>query len=261
MPPLSPSSPYLLLAFAGCAFLILGTILASLLPIQLALPMAELICLLIPAMLFRRGFAPPAGGWPALRPAQPWWWVLLACAGAAALGLSINALAAVSTHLHPSLAARAAQYAVQTRAMLHPDSLWLTVAAHLSVIVCAPLTEEALFRGAMLPAQRAFTPQVLLVCLINGALFSAFHMNPLVLVPLTLLGAYLAWLTITTRSVTPAILAHATMNGMSAAMVPLQQDAPALDAVPLAELALPGVMAGVVAATIITALHRTMRPV
>jgi membrane protease YdiL (CAAX protease family) len=261
MPPLSPGSPYLLLAFAGCAFLILGAILASLLPIQLALVLAELICLLIPAMLFRRGFAPPAGGWPALRPAQPWWWALLACAGAAALGLSINALAAISTHLHPSLARQAVQYAAQTRAMLHPDALWLSIAAHLSVIVFAPLTEELLFRGAMLPAQRAFTPQVLLVCLLNGALFSAFHMNLLVLVPLTLLGAYLAWLTISARSVLPAILAHATMNGMSAAMVPLQQDAPALDTVPIAELALPGAMAGVVAATILAVLHKTRRPV
>jgi uncharacterized protein len=99
------------------------------------------------------------------------------------------------------------------------------------------------------------------VCLLNGALFSAFHMNLLVLVPLTLLGAYLAWLTISARSVLPAILAHATMNGMSAAMVPLQQDAPALDTVPIAELALPGAMAGVVAATIFAVLHKTRRPV
>ncbi len=258
MPPIAKESPYILLALAGLSFLIVGAIAAALLPLPLAIISAELLCLLIPALMFRRAFDPPQGGWPALRPAQPWWWVALACAGAAALGMSINALAAGLTHLSPALAAQSVEYAAKTRAMLHPEATWLMIAAHLSVIVFAPLTEECLFRAAMLPAQRAFMRPAL-ACAVNGLLFGAFHFNLLVLLPLAILGAYLAWLTLTARSYTPALLGHATMNGLSAAMIPHQIDAPPAHTLPLVEIIAPGAAAASIAAGLIFVLYRTAR--
>jgi membrane protease YdiL (CAAX protease family) len=243
---------------AGLAFILVGAIFAALLPLPLALMGAEVLCLLIPALVFRKAFAPPQGGWPTIKPAQPWWWIVIACITAGALGMSINAIAALSTHLSPTLAQQAAEYSAQTRSMLLPEQNWLMIAAHLSVIVFAPVTEEALFRAAMLPAQRAHLPAAA-ACLLNGLLFAAFHFSWLVLLPLTLLGAYLAWLTLRARSPLPAILGHATMNALSVTLLHGPPTAPAHTLSPL-DLALPLLTAGPVAIALLALLHHTARP-
>ena len=48
----------------------------------------------------------------------------------------------------------AEQYAETLKKMLRPDSLALQIAAYVSVVVFAPLCEEFLFRGFLLPLQR-----------------------------------------------------------------------------------------------------------
>lgn len=81
------------------------------------------------------------------------------------------------------------------------------------VVTCiaAPLSEEVLFRGVLFGALRdrwGDWP----AALVSGAAFAASHLNWFVFVPFTILGVLLAWITSQTRSVWPAVIAHAVFN-------------------------------------------------
>ena len=90
------------------------------------------------------------------------------------------------------------------------DILLLFGAAVLTAAVC----EEFLFRGLLLQLLRRRSGW--LVAIVSSALlFAVFHLNPVVLAPVGLVGAYLAVLVWRSGSLYPAILAHALNNGLA----------------------------------------------
>jgi membrane protease YdiL (CAAX protease family) len=92
---------------------------------------------------------------------------------------------------------------------------WLIV---LAVVILAPLAEEVFFRGVVYNAwlreagrRWAFFG--------SSALFAAVHLSLVSLVPIFLLGLALAWVYERSRSLLAPIVMHATVNGVSVALV------------------------------------------
>lgn len=89
------------------------------------------------------------------------------------------------------------------------------VSFNLVMLALVPgLCEELLFRGY---AQRQFERWggAASGVLLSGVLFGAYHLRPSQLLPLIVLGTYLAYLTWRTGSVWPAIVVHIMHNGLA----------------------------------------------
>lgn len=91
------------------------------------------------------------------------------------------------------------------------DNPFAIIFGGITVCVIAPVMEELVFRGLMLPAlTKKFNAFVsVLLC---GLAFSLMHMNPEQTVYQFFIGCVCSYLTIRTRSVLPAITVHATSN-------------------------------------------------
>lgn len=139
--------------------------------------------------------------------------------GILALGIAANALMALEVHWFTFLEAFAEQYQQYVgRLILDATGLdrWLGIVA---ICLAAPICEELLFRGTFLPEQREFSSTTTAV-IANGLLFAAFHQNPISLVPLAFIGAFLAHLVVLTESLWSAVFAHAMLNGFNGLVVP-----------------------------------------
>lgn len=88
------------------------------------------------------------------------------------------------------------------------------VGLFLAIVVAAPLAEEFICRGILLPAlrDRWGTGTALVV---SSLAFGAMHLNPWQFGYATLIGLVLGWLRIRTGSVFPGVLMHALNNGIS----------------------------------------------
>ena len=86
-------------------------------------------------------------------------------------------------------------------------------------VLLAPLLEEALFRGFLLPAAaRRYGRGVAIAA--TAILFGAMHASdPIAVVPLAALGAALGWLRVWSGSLWPCLLLHALNNGLAMAVV------------------------------------------
>ncbi len=84
----------------------------------------------------------------------------------------------------------------------------------LAAVVTAAICEEFLFRGLLmhLMLRRAGWRSAIVW---SSVMFALYHLNPLVILPITLVGAYLAVLVWRSGSLYPAILAHALNNGLA----------------------------------------------
>lgn len=95
---------------------------------------------------------------------------------------------------------------------LRGDHLILLTIFHIGVVpaVC----EEVLFRGHIL---RNFerSMHVWTAIIVSGIIFGLFHVRLTQFIPLAALGMLLAWLTVKTRSLWPAVVAHFVNNGGS----------------------------------------------
>jgi membrane protease YdiL (CAAX protease family) len=94
--------------------------------------------------------------------------------------------------------------------------------AVIALVIVAPLTEELLFRGLILQGFLGRYSTVTAV-LVSALLFTLVHMNPYQVASAWLMGIYLAWLFILTRSLWPCIIAHALFNSQ-AIVIPLLRD-------------------------------------
>lgn len=90
------------------------------------------------------------------------------------------------------------------------DLLMLFAAA----VVTAAICEEFLFRGLILGLLARRTGWGSAIAW-SAALFAVYHLNPVVLLPVTLVGAYLGLLVWRSGSLYPAIAAHALNNGLA----------------------------------------------
>ena len=105
------------------------------------------------------------------------------------------------------------------------DLLMLFVAAVLAAAVC----EEFLFRGLLLQLLRRKSGWRSAIVW-SAVLFALYHLNPVVLLPVSLVGAYLAILVWRSGSLYPAVVAHALNNGLALFGLPLVVDETAYDA-------------------------------
>ncbi len=94
-------------------------------------------------------------------------------------------------------------------------SPWLVV---LATVVVAPLAEEVFFRGFVFAGLRERLGWWR-AALISAAIFSLVHLSPATILPIFVLGCFLAFLYDYSKSLWPAILVHATVNGLSLAAV------------------------------------------
>jgi membrane protease YdiL (CAAX protease family)/NAD-dependent dihydropyrimidine dehydrogenase PreA subunit len=86
----------------------------------------------------------------------------------------------------------------------------------LLVALIAPVVEELAFRGVILPAvglRWGEWPAIL----VSGALFAAYHVNLWLFVPMLALGTALGWLTVSRRSLWPALALHVIYNSLAVA--------------------------------------------
>ena len=89
-------------------------------------------------------------------------------------------------------------------------SLWGSVAL---LVVAAPVTEEALFRGVIL---RGFLGRyaVRRAVTVSALLFAVFHLNPWQFVGAATAGVLFAWWRAATGSLVPGLVCHALNNAM-----------------------------------------------
>jgi membrane protease YdiL (CAAX protease family) len=154
-----------------------------------------------------------------------------ALAGAGTWGLGIGLQGLASTVLG---------YAPQTGlANVPADPLNLAVFA-LALAVAAPLCEEPLFRGYLASAYGRYRPRV--AWLAVAALFAAFHLQFQGLLGLLPIALVLGWLAQRSRSLLPAIAAHAANNGMGAALTIVMRLKPDLASQPALTVGLCGYM-------------------
>ena len=92
---------------------------------------------------------------------------------------------------------------------LSPLALW-------AVAIIGPITEEVACRygiiGSLLEMKRC---PVWVAVIVSAILFSLLHMNPSQMLVAFILGIYLGWLYVTTRSLWPCILCHVANNAVS----------------------------------------------
>jgi membrane protease YdiL (CAAX protease family) len=86
-----------------------------------------------------------------------------------------------------------------------------------AVVVFAPLAEEIFFRGVAYSGWRR-EHGVRRATVASAVVFAVIHFSLLSLVPIFLLGLWLAWLYERTRSLLASIVLHATFNGISVAL-------------------------------------------
>jgi hypothetical protein len=91
------------------------------------------------------------------------------------------------------------------------SSPWLLL---LAGVIVAPLVEELFFRGFVFAGLRPRYgwPKA---AAISSALFALFHLQPLAILPIFLLGYLFAFLYQRSRSLWPAILMHVLMNALA----------------------------------------------
>jgi len=105
------------------------------------------------------------------------------------------------------------------------SSMLLKLSLVLAAVVLAPVTEEVIFRGVLLKALRNHSNRFIIV--VTAAVFSAVHVLGLdlerfwasaavVLPPIFLLGLLLAWITLRTGRLGPAIFLHSGWNLLAA---------------------------------------------
>lgn len=88
----------------------------------------------------------------------------------------------------------------------------------LAVIAVGPLVEEILFRGALFRALGRLYPRGVVIG-VTAALFALVHQAPQVMVPIGLMAVALGYLRHKSGSLVPGVLAHATFNGVTCALL------------------------------------------
>ncbi len=90
---------------------------------------------------------------------------------------------------------------------------WNPVLTFISIAIGAPLAEEMLMRGLLLPALlRRVRPSYAVV--IQAVLFGALHVYPLQILATSIIGVVLGLLAVRTRSIIPGIIVHALNNAI-----------------------------------------------
>lgn len=99
-----------------------------------------------------------------------------------------------------------------TEQLLDINTLWQFLSSVFVIGVMAGLSEEMLFRGAMQRTMQDSRLNTHAVVWITAIIFSAFHMQFFGFIPRMMLGAWLGYLLVWTRSLWVPIIAHTLNN-------------------------------------------------
>jgi membrane protease YdiL (CAAX protease family) len=86
-----------------------------------------------------------------------------------------------------------------------------------AVVVFAPLFEELVFRGLLWGAISRAAPQGV-AWAVTTLLFAAYHLDPIHVLTVLPIGAFIGWVRWTSGSIGPAILVHFLNNSLAAAL-------------------------------------------
>ncbi len=221
--PPAVSSRRIALVIYGLALLVYTTLSGLLfiagLDVRATIVVAQLVGLLGLSLWLARLMKIPVREAFALRPAAPVHWYMalgaaipLQAAGGAIQFAIVNRLAEDSP-LRRMMEEVIRQFVATETGF---DLLMLFLAA----VVTAAICEEFLFRGLLLHLLQRRSGWISAI-IASAALFAVFHLNPIVLLPVGLVGAYLAVLVWRSGSLYPAILGHGLNNGIALFGLPL----------------------------------------
>ncbi|QVL54510.1 MAG: CPBP family intramembrane metalloprotease [Cyanobium sp. M30B3] len=153
---------------------------------------------------------PPAGGW------LQWQWQPLASALARAFAglLMVLPLVAVSGWLIDRLVGDPGGSNPLLELVLQARDPWALAGFGFTAVVLAPLFEETLFRGVLLPVlglRWGAIPGLLA----SALTFAMAHLSLGELAPLLVLGLGLGWLRLRSGRLAPCVLMHALWNGLT----------------------------------------------
>ena len=216
----SNGGAYMLFFGALVLFLASSLVLSQFFVLHAHIIGAQIIAILGSALLFRAIVGDAVAPWPALDRLGGGPLALLvlalACVG---LAFTANITTSLLVELVPALKDFAEQYQALIEELILDATGWTKVVAIVSVTLVAPLCEETLFRGTILQEQRKVeSAQVAII--INGFLFSIFHINPVGFLSLWLVGAFFAHLTLSSGTLWMPILAHAFFNFFNSTILP-----------------------------------------
>lgn len=104
---------------------------------------------------------------------------------------------------------------------LRSDHVFLFTLFHVAVVPA--ICEELLFRGYVLRNfEKSMIPIVAII--VSGLLFGIYHIRLTQLIPLSVLGMLLAWMTMRTGSIWPAIVAHFANNASAVTLATFYPD-------------------------------------
>jgi hypothetical protein len=215
----SNAGAYMLYVGALVVFIFSSVLLSKYFVLHAAVIGAQLIAILGSALVFR-AIVDDAADWPALDRlgAGPLGYLVLALA-CISLAFTANIGTSLFVELVPPLQESAEQYQALLEELILDAEGWTKVVAIVSVSVVAPLCEETLFRGTILQEQRkveSFTVAIV----VNGFLFSVFHLNPVGFLSLWLVGAFFAHMTLSSGNLWVPILAHSFFNLFNSTILP-----------------------------------------
>ncbi len=218
--------PFLLFLLSLGFFLVAGSLFINLLGMYFGLILTQFTAIFGVALIYRkiRDIDPDAPTWPTARRTNTSATNLaLIIFTTVVLGLFANFFGSLIIELIPALKPLAAESKKAMDALLFNATPFQQVLGAISISIVAPICEETLFRGTILPEQRTNTnssKSIAIAVIINGLLFSAMHMSPVSFTPLVVVGAFFAFLTIRTNSLLPAIFAHSTLNIVNGIILP-----------------------------------------
>jgi membrane protease YdiL (CAAX protease family) len=197
----------------------------------------QVLGLAVPALLMARLHSTQTTGYLRMRGVDGRF-LLLAAVGVLALQPVVQWLAQVNQQLPLPETMRAFE---QTQLELIRTVLesGLGVGFNLVALAIIPgICEEILFRGyAQRQFERASGPAGGI--LLSGILFGLYHLRPSQVLPLAMLGFYLAYLTWRTGSLWPAVLVHAFHNGLAVVLARAVQERPGYDLQTLEQAPIP----------------------
>ena len=151
---------------------------------------------------------PRALGFKSLTPANAGLGVLIGLGGLFVAGI----ISAALTSVVQNVTHRTVEAPKQISLQQNPSHLALVIVG-LSVIVLAPLAEEAFFRGFVFRGLLKWLRPGWAIVL-SAAIFGVLHFIPLIMLPIFGLGVLLASIVRARKSLVPSIFAHATFNAV-----------------------------------------------
>ena len=102
-------------------------------------------------------------------------------------------------------------YIIEMYKSISPSNKWDEI---FTIVIIAPIMEEFLYRGVLL---RGFLQKYSIEksILISALIFALIHANPWQFMPALVMGIFLGWIFVNTRSIIICILIHSLYNGLS----------------------------------------------